>query len=146
MQPGHVFPLKAKAGGVLERVGQTEAAVDLCRLAGFAPAGVISELMHDDGTMMRLPALLAFAERHGLKVGTIADLVAYRRAQTSSVSAAVSVALPSTLGAFEVHGFRDDDGTTEHVALSLGGVTFVPGDLAYSDDDGIVVVSAAAPV
>ncbi|WP_181706680.1 3,4-dihydroxy-2-butanone-4-phosphate synthase [Chthonobacter rhizosphaerae] len=77
--PGHVFPLAAKAGGVLERPGHTEAAVDLSRLAGRAPAGVICEIMNEDGTMARLPDLMAFAWRHGLKIGTIADLIAYRR-------------------------------------------------------------------
>src|SRR6187401_403282 len=78
VQPGHVFPLKAKDGGVLERAGQTEAAVDLVRLAGLIPAGVICEIMNDDGTMARLPDLIAFAQRHGLKIATIADLIAYR--------------------------------------------------------------------
>ena len=79
VQPGHVFPLKAKSGGVLERVGQTEAAVDLARLAGLIPAGVICEIMNDDGTMARVPDLGPYCERHGLKMITVADLVAYRR-------------------------------------------------------------------
>lgn len=79
VRPGHVFPLRAHDDGVLGRDGHTEAAVDLCRLAGLEPAAAISEVMHDDGTMMRLPALLEFADRHDLKVGSIADLVAYRQ-------------------------------------------------------------------
>lgn len=79
VRPGHVFPLRAHDDGVLGRDGHTEAAVDLCRLAGLEPAAAISEVMHDDGTMMRLPAILMFAEQHGLKVGTIEDLIAYRQ-------------------------------------------------------------------
>ena len=79
VQPGHVFPLKSKPGGVLERTGQTEAAVDLARLAGLTPAGVICEIMNDDGTMARVPDLIPYCERHGLKMITVADLIAYRR-------------------------------------------------------------------
>jgi len=79
VQPGHVFPLKAKDGGVLERAGQTEAAVDLARLAGLIPAGVICEIMNEDGTMARVPDLVPYCERHGLKMITVADLIAYRR-------------------------------------------------------------------
>ncbi|MDX6668911.1 MAG: 3,4-dihydroxy 2-butanone 4-phosphate synthase / cyclohydrolase, partial [Solirubrobacteraceae bacterium] len=79
VQPGHVFPLKAKEGGLLERAGHTEASIDLARMAGLEPAGVICEIMNDDGTMARLPDLVAFAQRHNLKLGTIADLIAYRR-------------------------------------------------------------------
>src|SRR6202451_2167036 len=79
VQPGHVFPLKARAGGVLARVGQTEAAVDLSRLAGLNPSGVICEIMNDDGTMARVPDLVGYCERHGLKMITVADLIAYRR-------------------------------------------------------------------
>lgn len=79
VRPGHVFPLRAHDNGVLARDGHTEAAVDLCTLAGLQPAAAISEVMHDDGTMMRLPAILAFAEEHNLKVGTIEDLIAYRQ-------------------------------------------------------------------
>src|SRR5690606_10699788 len=77
--PGHVFPLRARRGGVLVRAGHTEAAVDISRLAGLNPAGVICEIMKDDGSMARLPDLVAFAQRHGLKIGTISDLIAYRR-------------------------------------------------------------------
>ena len=84
VQPGHVFPLKAKDGGVLERAGQTEAAVDLVRLAGLIPAGVICEIMNDDGTMARVPDLVPYCQRHGLKMITVADLIAYRVARSAS--------------------------------------------------------------
>jgi 3,4-dihydroxy 2-butanone 4-phosphate synthase/GTP cyclohydrolase II len=122
VRPGHVFPLRARDGGVLERTGHTEATVDLCRLAGLAPLGAISELMHDDGTMMRLPAIVQFASQHGLKVGTIADLVRYRRAQQTRVTSVVSAHLPTSLGAFRIHGFREEEFGADHVALSLGDV------------------------
>ena len=90
VQPGHVFPLKAKAGGVLERAGQTEAAVDLARLAGLIPAGVICEIMNDDGTMARSPDLAGYCRRHGLKMVTVADLIAYRRRHDKLVERVVA--------------------------------------------------------
>jgi 3,4-dihydroxy 2-butanone 4-phosphate synthase/GTP cyclohydrolase II len=120
VRPGHVFPLRARDGGVLRRAGHTEAAVDLCRLAGLAPVGAISELMHDDGTMMRLPALQQFAREHGLKVGAIADLIAYRVERDSFVKLIASAKLPTSSAEFTVHGFRDELQGNEHVALSLG--------------------------
>ncbi|HNC07003.1 MAG TPA: 3,4-dihydroxy-2-butanone-4-phosphate synthase, partial [Solirubrobacterales bacterium] len=92
--PGHVFPLKAKDGGVLERTGHTEAAVDLARLAGVSPAGVICEVMNEDGTMARVDDLVGYAEKHGLKMVTIADLIAYRRENEKLVERVVSTALP----------------------------------------------------
>src|SRR5262245_9393423 len=95
VRPGHVFPLRARDGGVLRRAGHTEAAVDLCRLAGLPPCGAVSELMHDDGTMMRLPAILEFSKLHNLKVGTIADLIAYRLERDSFVKHVASAALPT---------------------------------------------------
>ncbi len=122
-RPGHVFPLRAADGGVLRRAGHTEAAVDLCRLAGLEPAGAISELMHDDGTLMRLPALLAFGERHGLRVGSIADLIAYRLARHDGfVRHEAEATLPTPEGTFVVHGYRDTETGDEHVALVLGDV------------------------
>jgi 3,4-dihydroxy 2-butanone 4-phosphate synthase / GTP cyclohydrolase II len=123
VRPGHVFPLRARDRGVLERRGHTEAAVDLCRLAGLQPAGAISELMHDDGTMMRLPALLEFGRTHGLKVGTIADLIEYRLKHEAFVKRVAESRLPLESGEFRVLGFEDalDDG--EHLALTLGDVT-----------------------
>jgi 3,4-dihydroxy 2-butanone 4-phosphate synthase/GTP cyclohydrolase II len=122
-RPGHVFPLRARDGGVLRRAGHTEAAVDLCRLAGLAPAGAISELMHDDGTMMRLPAIVAFAERHGLKVGSIADLIRFRLERHDGfVRRAASARLPTPWAEFTVVGYEDALHGAEHVAMVLGEV------------------------
>jgi 3,4-dihydroxy 2-butanone 4-phosphate synthase / GTP cyclohydrolase II len=127
VQPGHVFPLKAKAGGVLERVGQTEAAVDLARLAGLIPAGVICEIMNDDGTMARVPDLVPYCERHGLKMITVADLVAYRRRTEKLVERVVATALPTEFGEFVAVGYRSLVDEKHHVAL-------VKGDLAGQED------------
>ena len=121
-RPGHVFPLRARDGGVLRRAGHTEAAVDLARLAGLRPAAALSELMHDDGTMMRLPAILDFAAEHGLKVGAIADLIAYRLRREGFVTRVASAALPTRFGEFTVHGFVDGVRGDEHVALTMGDV------------------------
>ena len=98
VQPGHVFPLRARPGGVLERIGQTEAAVDLARLAGLNPAGVICEVMNDDGTMARVPDLIPYCERHGLKMVTVADLVEYRRRREKLVERGAAVRLPTEYG------------------------------------------------
>src|ERR1035441_5683965 len=106
VQPGHVFPLKAKAGGVLERVGQTEAAVDLARLAGLIPAGVICEIMNDDGTMARVGDLIPHCERHGCKMVTVAELVAYRRRHEKLVERVVATKLPTGFGDFVAVGYR----------------------------------------
>src|SRR5687768_625738 len=106
VQPGHVFPLKAKPGGVLERTGQTEAAVDLARLAGLNPAGVICEIMNDDGTMARVPDLERYCAQHGLKMITVADLIAYRRRHDKLVERVVSTRLPTGFGEFTVFGYR----------------------------------------
>src|SRR5690554_1694526 len=121
-RPGHVFPLRARDGGVLRRAGHTEAAVDLCRLAGMKPAAALSELMHDDGTMMRLPAILEFAAVHDLKVGTIADLIAYRLERDAFVKRVVSAKLPTQWAQFTIHGYVDELHGSEHIALSLGDV------------------------
>jgi 3,4-dihydroxy 2-butanone 4-phosphate synthase/GTP cyclohydrolase II len=120
VRPGHVFPLRARDGGVLRRAGHTEAAVDLCRLADLPPVGAISELMHDDGTMMRLPAILEFSRTHGLKVGAIAELIAYRLERDMFVKPVAKAKLPTRLAEFTIHGFRDELLGNEHVALSLG--------------------------
>jgi 3,4-dihydroxy 2-butanone 4-phosphate synthase/GTP cyclohydrolase II len=120
VRPGHVFPLRARDGGVLRRAGHTEATVDLCRLAGLQPVGAISELMHDDGTMMRLPAILEFARSHELKVGAIADLIAYRLERDMFVKPIAEAKLPTRMAEFTIHGFRDDLNGNEHVAISLG--------------------------
>src|SRR5207237_5873599 len=100
VQPGHVFPLRARAGGVLQRAGQTEAAVDLARLAGLNPAGVVCEVMNDDGTMARVPDLIPYCEGHGLKMITVADLIEYRRRTEKLVERTTSVRLPTNYGEF----------------------------------------------
>jgi 3,4-dihydroxy 2-butanone 4-phosphate synthase / GTP cyclohydrolase II len=122
VQPGHIFPLKAKAGGVLERTGQTEAAVDLARLAGLTSAGVICEIMNDDGTMARVPDLVDYCARHGLKMITVADLIAYRRRHDKLVERVVSAQMPTDYGEFTVVGFRSLVDTKHHVAMVKGDV------------------------
>jgi 3,4-dihydroxy 2-butanone 4-phosphate synthase/GTP cyclohydrolase II len=126
VQPGHVFPLKAKAGGVLERVGQTEAGVDLARLAGLIPASVICEIMNEDGTMARVPDLRVYCERHGLKMVTVADLVAYRRRHEKLVERVVATSLPTAFGDFVAIGYRSLVDNKHHVALVKGDVDGVP--------------------
>ena len=122
-RPGHVFPLRARDGGVLRRAGHTEAAVDYMRLAGLTPAAAISELMHDDGTLMRLPALQAFCREHGLKLGSIADLIRYRLEKRDGfLTREASATLPTPEATFTVHGYRDAESGHEHVALTLGDV------------------------
>ena len=121
VSPGHVFPLVARNGGVLVRAGHTEAAVDIARLAGLTPAGVICEVMNDDGSMARLPELLAFAEEHGLKVGTIADLIAYRRRSEKLVRCVASAPFDSFYGSgLTIHVYRSEVDGGEHVALVKG--------------------------
>jgi 3,4-dihydroxy 2-butanone 4-phosphate synthase / GTP cyclohydrolase II len=122
VQPGHIFPLKAKAGGVLERTGQTEAAVDLARLAGLNPAGVICEIMNDDGTMARVPDLEAYCAKHDLKMVTVAHLIAYRRRHDKLVERVVETQLPTALGDFRAVGFRSLVDDKHHVALVKGDV------------------------
>src|SRR3954466_4148803 len=122
VQPGHVFPLRAKPGGVLERIGQTEAAVDLARLAGLNPSGVVCEVMNDDGTMARVADLVPYCERHGLKMITVADLVEYRRRHEKLVERGASVRLPTDYGEFTVIAFREKLTGKTHVALVKGNV------------------------
>jgi 3,4-dihydroxy 2-butanone 4-phosphate synthase / GTP cyclohydrolase II len=126
VQPGHVFPLKARAGGVLERVGQTEAAVDLARLAGLNPAGVICEIMNDDGSMARVGDLTGYCERHDLKMITVADVVAYRRRHDKLVERVVSTSLPTAFGDFSAVGYRSLVDNKHHVALVKGDVEGQP--------------------
>lgn len=126
VRPGHVFPLRARNGGVLRRAGHTEAAVDFCKLAGFEATGIVSELMHDDGTMMRLPAILDFCDEHDLKVGTIAGLIAYRLERDGFVKPVAEASMPTPLGTFRVHAFKDDLNNNEHLAITLG--DFAGGD------------------
>jgi 3,4-dihydroxy 2-butanone 4-phosphate synthase/GTP cyclohydrolase II len=123
VQPGHVFPLKAKDGGVLERAGQTEAAVDLARLAGLIPAGVICEVMNEDGTMARVRDLVPYCERHGLKMITTADLIAYRRRTEKLVERVVSTKLPTAFGDFTAVGYRSLVDEKHHVAMVKGEVS-----------------------
>ncbi|MFV0475030.1 MAG: 3,4-dihydroxy-2-butanone-4-phosphate synthase [Pikeienuella sp.] len=119
--PGHVFPLRAKAGGVLTRAGHTEAAVDVARIAGLNPSGVICEIMNDDGTMARLPDLVGFAQRHGLKIGTISDLIAWRRRHDNLVREVASAPVRAEIGGeWVLKVFRDGASGAEHVALIKG--------------------------
>ncbi|MCW3039685.1 MAG: bifunctional 3,4-dihydroxy-2-butanone-4-phosphate synthase/GTP cyclohydrolase [Solirubrobacterales bacterium] len=120
--PGHVSPLKARAGGVLERTGHTEASVDLARLAGCEPAGVICEIMNEDGSMARVGDLRAYCAKHGLKMVTIADLIAYRRRHDRLVERVVTTAMPTAFGAFEVTGYRSLVDDKHHVAMVKGDV------------------------
>ena len=122
VQPGHIFPLRARPGGVLQRSGQTEAAVDLARLAGLNSAGVICEIMNDDGTMARVPDLVPYCERHGLKMITIADLIEYRRRTEKLVERQVEVSLPTAWGEFRAIAFRETLTGRDHVALVRGDV------------------------
>jgi 3,4-dihydroxy 2-butanone 4-phosphate synthase/GTP cyclohydrolase II len=122
VQPGHVFPLRARGYGVLERMGQTEAAVDLARLAGLTPAGVICEIMNDDGTMARVPDLTTYCARHGLKMITVSDLVAYRRRTERLVERIAIADMPTKYGPFSAHGYRSVIDGQQHVALVCGDV------------------------
>jgi 3,4-dihydroxy 2-butanone 4-phosphate synthase / GTP cyclohydrolase II len=127
-RPGHVFPLRARDGGVLKRAGHTEAAVDLARLAGLPPIGVLCELVNDDGSMARRPELLAFAAAHGLPIITVADLVAHRRRTDRLVERSGEARVPTPWGEFRCVSYRSVLDGTEHVAFTLGDVS-APGDL-----------------
>ncbi len=122
VHPGHVFPLRARDGGVLRRAGQTEASVDLARLAGLYPAGVVCEIMNEDGTMARVPDLVPYADRHALKVVTVADLVEYRRRHEKLVERDVAVRLPTEYGEFQAVAFREKLTGKHHLALVHGQV------------------------
>ncbi|MCX7252275.1 MAG: bifunctional 3,4-dihydroxy-2-butanone-4-phosphate synthase/GTP cyclohydrolase II [Burkholderiales bacterium] len=130
VQPGHVFPLQAVDGGVLMRAGHTEAGCDLASMAGCSPASVICEIMNDDGTMARLPDLQLFAAEHGLKIGTIADLIHYRSANESLVQKVSSRPLNTAFGEFMAHAFRDGPSGALHLALTRG---------SWSADDSVHV-------
>jgi 3,4-dihydroxy 2-butanone 4-phosphate synthase/GTP cyclohydrolase II len=123
IQPGHVFPLRAQDGGVLRRAGHTEAAVDLARLAGLQPAGVLCEILHDDGTMARLPELMEFKKRHGLRICTIQSLIAYRRVREKLVEREQIVKLPTDYGDFDLHLYRSKLDGTHHLALVKGRIS-----------------------
>lgn len=120
VQPGHIIPLRAKNGGVLERAGHTEAAVDIARLAGLTPAGVIGEVLNDNGTLMRAPQLREFADEHGIALVSIEDLQVYRRLHESQVDRLATTRLPTEFGEFTAHGFRDRIEGSEHIALVYG--------------------------
>jgi 3,4-dihydroxy 2-butanone 4-phosphate synthase/GTP cyclohydrolase II len=122
VQPGHVFPLRARPGGVLQRAGQTEAAVDLARLAGLNPAGVVCEIMNEDGTMARVPDLVRYCEKHELKLITVADLIEYRRRTEKLVERTTSVRLPTGYGEFTAVAFRELLTGKHHIALVKGNV------------------------
>ncbi|MDX8401746.1 MAG: bifunctional 3,4-dihydroxy-2-butanone-4-phosphate synthase/GTP cyclohydrolase II [Mariprofundaceae bacterium] len=118
--PGHVFPLVARQGGVLVRAGHTEASIDLARMAGLKPAGVICEIMNDDGTMARMPELKAFARKHGLKIGCIADIIRHRLEHDTLVRREVEVRMPTEFGEFRMIGYTNQVDAAEHVALVMG--------------------------
>jgi 3,4-dihydroxy 2-butanone 4-phosphate synthase/GTP cyclohydrolase II len=122
IQPGHVFPLRARPGGVLQRAGHTEASVDLARLAGLYPAAVICEIMNEDGTMARLPQLLKFAEKHNLKIISIADLIKYRLQREALVERVAVAQLPTRYGEFEIVAYKSKIDGKEHIALVKGDV------------------------
>ena len=122
IKPGHVFPLRARPGGVLERTGQTEASVDLARLAGVRPAGVICEVMKADGTMARVPDLVTFCAEHGLKLCSVADLIEYRRRTERLVERQSSVHLPTPWGEFTAIGYRELISGKQHLALVHGDI------------------------
>src|SRR5438094_3548741 len=119
-QPGHVFPLRAKDGGVLRRAGHTEAAVDLARMAGLQPAGVLCEILHDDGTMARLPELMEFQKKHGLRICTIQSLIAHRRVREKLVELEQIVKMPTDYGDFDLHLYRAKLDGGHHLALVKG--------------------------
>jgi 3,4-dihydroxy 2-butanone 4-phosphate synthase/GTP cyclohydrolase II len=122
-RPGHVFPLRARAGGVLQRAGHTEAAVDLARLAGLYPAGVICEIQNADGTMARLPELVTYAQHFGLKLISIADLIEYRLSHERLVRREAIAQLPSVFGEFQVYAYRSELDQTEHLAIVRGALS-----------------------
>ena len=123
LRPGHVFPLRAKKGGVLKRAGQTEASVDLANIAGMTPAAVICEIMNEDGTMARMADLKEFAIRHGLKIISVAEIIQYRMQTEKHVTCLASPTMPTEHGEFRVHAYRSDITGEEHVALVMGEIS-----------------------
>ena len=130
VKPGHIFPLKANEGGVLKRAGHTEGAVDLSRIAGFKPGGVICEIMNEDGSMARYPELRRFADQHGMKLSTIADLIKYRTRHESVVRIETEAKMPTEFGNFKVVGFYSEVDNKDYVALVKG---------KWSEDDAVLV-------
>ena len=123
VQPGHIFPLIAKPGGVLARAGHTEAATDLARLAGYEPVSVLVEVMNEDGTMAQRPELEIFAEKHGIKLGTIADLIRYRTLHDTTIEKMDSKNLTTAFGDFELHAYKDNTSDSVHYALTQGDIS-----------------------
>ncbi len=121
-RPGHIFPLEAKVGGVLKRAGHTEAAVDLARMAGLFPAGVICEIMSEDGTMARVPELLEYVKKHNLKIITIEDLIAYRRKNETLIEKVAEAKMPTRYGEFKIVGYINKINGEHHVALVMGDI------------------------
>ena len=130
-KPGHIFPLRAKEGGVLRRTGHTEATIDLARMAGLEPAGVLVEIMNEDGTMARLPQLMEIAERFDMKVISIEDLVAYRMREERLISKEVELEVDSEYGKVKLHGYKQLTSGDEHLAVTIG---------EWNDDEPILVV------
>jgi 3,4-dihydroxy 2-butanone 4-phosphate synthase / GTP cyclohydrolase II len=126
IRPGHTFPLRARNGGVLVRAGHTEATVDLMRLADLYPAGVICEIMNEDGSMARLPQLVEFAKRHGLKIGSIASLIEYRRRNEKLIETLTTAKLPTEFGTYKMTLYRDLTNNRTHIALTLGDLSSGP--------------------
>ena len=130
LRPGHLFPLRARKGGVLKRAGQTEASVDLAQIAGVTPAAVICEIMNEDGTMARVPQLREFAVQHGLKIISVADIIKYRMQNERHVHCLASPRLPTEYGEFRAYAYQNDITGEEHVALAMGDIT---------EDDSVLV-------
>ena len=133
-RPGHIFPLRARDGGVLVRAGQTEGSVDLARIAGMKPAGVICEIMNEDGTMSRVPELTRFCREHGLKMGSVASLIRYRRHHEQHVRHSVTIKMPTEVAEFDLHVYLADYDERPHLALCLGDIA--PGK---KQEDGVLV-------
>lgn len=129
-KPGHIFPLRARKGGVLRRAGHTEAAIDLSRLAGYEEAGIIVEILNEDGTMARLPQLLEIAKKFDLKIVSIADLIKYRIAHESLITEQVTVEMPTAYGDFQLRAFKDESNDQDHLVLSKG---------TWTEDEAVLV-------
>jgi 3,4-dihydroxy 2-butanone 4-phosphate synthase / GTP cyclohydrolase II len=149
VRPGHIFPLRYAAGGVLRRAGHTEAAVDLARLAGLTPAGVVAEIFNDDGTMARRPQLRAFADRHGLTLISIAQLIEHRRHSERTVRRVVQTRVPNQFGEWRAFGYTNSVDGTEHLALVLGDLgdaaVPAPGGAAPADPPAVPAPGGATP-